>query len=492
MQRLSLLLFPETLEGVETLPQSAGPWGASVGPGRVVGTRGHPEVPPQEPTKGSTGLGTRREPSASAVIIGTGEPPGPFPAMGHSAPVGNPWASWRGQQGLRGQPSSPPSPAPCLLQTLPQRCCRMEKLGLVAIGALGLCFLLDPTKRLGFGTVPPSPTATPPVPSLPPAPSLPTAAPCVANSSVHNISGFEELPQHIKDFMRYRHCRSFRQLLDVPGKCGGPRGSSSISLLLAIKSSPANYERREVIRRTWGQQRTFEGAHIRRVFLLGVSPNARDARKLSWLLHLEQREHRDVLQWDFRDTFFNLTLKQVLFHAWLEEHCPGVHFVFNGDDDVFVNTDNVVRFMKTSRGSQHLMVGAVLINTGPIRDKGSKYYVPKQVIPSERYPPYCSGGGMLMSGYTARVIHRESQSIELVPIDDAYLGMCLEQAGLRPAPHDGVRIWGIYAPRNSDAFDPCYYRELLVVHRFVAYETAAMWQAIHEPQLSCGRKVSFF
>lgn len=367
----------------------------------------------------------------------------------------------------------------------------MKNLGLVAIGALGLCFLLVPTKRLGFSTVP-SPTATPPAPSLSPSPSPPTAAPCVANSSVHNVSGFEELPQHVKDFMSYRHCRSFRQLLDVPGKCGGPQGSSNIFLLLAIKSSPANYERREVIRRTWGQQRTFEGAHIRRVFLLGVSPNARDARKLGWLLHLEQREHRDVLQWDFRDTFFNLTLKQVLFHAWLEEHCPGVHFVFNGDDDVFVNTDNVVRFMKTSRGSQHLMVGSVLINTGPIRDKGSKYYVPKQVIPSERYPPYCSGGGMLMSGYTARVIHRESQSIELVPIDDAYLGMCLEQAGLRPAPHDGVRIWGIYAPRNSDAFDPCYYRELLVVHRFVAYETAAMWQAIHEPQLSCGRKVSFF
>ncbi|KAM9167039.1 LOW QUALITY PROTEIN: acetylgalactosaminyl-O-glycosyl-glycoprotein beta-1,3-N-acetylglucosaminyltransferase-like [Mergus octosetaceus] len=385
--------------------------------------------------------------------------------------------------GLAGSCPWHPDPSPAVLQD-------GEAGGLVAIGALGLCFLLDPTKHLGSSTVP-SPTTAPSAPSLPPAPSLPTAAPCVANSSVHNISGFEELPQHVKDFMRYRHCRSFRQLLDVPGKCGGPQGSSSISLLLAIKSSPANYERREVIRRTWGQQRTFEGAHIRRVFLVGVSPQAHDARKLGWLLHLEQREHRDVLQWDFSDTFFNLTLKQVLFHAWLEEHCPGVHFIFNGDDDVFVNTDNVVRFMKTSRGSQHLMVGSVLINTGPIRDKGSKYYVPKQLMPSERYPPYCSGGGMLMSGYTARIIHRASQSIDLLPIDDAYLGMCLEQAGLSPASHSGVRLC-IYAPRNSDPSTPCYYRELLVVHRFVSFETAAMWQAIHEPQLSCGRKVSIF
>nr|XP_047908399.1 N-acetyllactosaminide beta-1,3-N-acetylglucosaminyltransferase 3 [Anser cygnoides] len=371
---------------------------------------------------------------------------------------------------------------------LPQRCSRAGKLGLAAIGALGLCFLLDPTKHWGPSTVP-SPTVAP---SLPPTHSLPITAPCVANSSVYNISGFEELPQQVKDFMSYQHCRSFPQLLNVPGKCGGPQGSSNISLLLAIKSSPANYERREVIRKTWGQQRTFEGAQIRRVFLIGVSPNARDARKLSWLLHLEQREHRDVLQWDFSDTFFNLTLKQVLFHAWLEEHCPGVHFVFNGDDDVFVNTDNVVRFIKTSQGNQHLMVGYLLVNTGPIRDRGSKYFVPKQLMPSGLYPPYCSGGGMLMSGFTARVIYRESQSIDLFPIDDAYLGMCLRKAGLRPASHNGIRIGGIYVPHNRDSFDPCYYRELLVVHRFVSYETAAMWQAIHEPHLSCGRKVIFF
>ncbi|NXK55319.1 B3GN6 acetylglucosaminyltransferase, partial [Chauna torquata] len=323
----------------------------------------------------------------------------------------------------------------------------------------------------------------------PPAQALPTTAPCVANTSVHNISGFAELPKQVKDFMSYQHCRSFRQLLNVPGKCGGPEASSSIFLLLAVKSSPANYERREGIRRTWGQQRTFEGAHIRRVFLVGVSPNAQDARKLNRLLRLEQREHRDVLQWEFSDTFFNLTLKQVLFHTWLEERCPGVHFIFNGDDDVFVNTDNMVYFALASQGTQHLMAGYVLSNTGPIRHRGSKYYVPRQLMASEWYPPYCGGGGMLMSGFTAHIIYRESRDIRLFPIDDAYLGMCLQKAGLLPTSHNGFRLWGIYAPRNTEPFDPCYYRELLVVHRFAPYEMAVMWQAIHEPQLICGRKV---
>ncbi|NXS44744.1 B3GN6 acetylglucosaminyltransferase, partial [Balaeniceps rex] len=336
---------------------------------------------------------------------------------------------------------------------------------------------------------PPSPRAAP---RLPPRRALPTPTPCVANASVHKVSGFDKLPGHVQDFMRYQHCRSFPALLSVPSKCGGPEASSNVFLLLAIKSSPVNYERREVIRKTWGQERTFEGAVIRRVFLVGVAANARDAKKLNWLLRLEQREHRDVLQWDFKDTFFNLTLKQVLFHTWLEEHCPGVRFIFNGDDDVFVNTDNVVRFAMGTQGTQeqHLMVGQLFIDNFPVRVRQSKYFVPTQLMASDRYPPYCGGGGMLMSGFTARVISRESRDIRLFPIDDVYLGMCLKKAGLLPASHDGIRTMGVGAPANTDPFDPCYYRELLLVHRFLPHETAVMWHAIHEPQLLCGKKVS--
>ncbi|NXW39503.1 B3GN6 acetylglucosaminyltransferase, partial [Phaetusa simplex] len=317
--------------------------------------------------------------------------------------------------------------------------------------------------------------------------------PCVANTSTRKIDGFAKLPGHVQDFMRYQHCRFFPELLGVPDKCGGPSGSPNVFLLLAIKSSPMNYERREVIRRTWGQERTFEGALIRRVFLVGVTTIARDAKKLNWLLRLEQEEHGDMLQWDFKDTFFNLTLKQVLFHSWLEEHCPGVRFIFNGDDDVFVNTDNVIHFAMAAQGSseeQHLMVGQLFINNRPVRLQRSKYFVPTQLMASNRYPPYCGGGGMLMSGFTARVIARESRDVELFPIDDVYLGMCLQKAGLLPASHTAIRTVGVGVPANTDPFDPCYYRELLLVHRFVPYETAAMWQAIHQPHLNCSKKVS--
>ncbi|NXG52887.1 B3GN3 acetylglucosaminyltransferase, partial [Psilopogon haemacephalus] len=334
------------------------------------------------------------------------------------------------------------------------------------------------------------PRSLPPTPGPTPAQGLPTPPPCVANSSVQNISGFWQLPAHVQDFLRYQHCRSFPALLDVPGKCGGPRGSPDTFLLLAIKSSPANYNRREVIRRTWGQERTFQGASIRRLFLVGVEASGgRAAARLNGLLRLEQRERGDILQWHFRDTFFNLTLKQVLFHAWLLRNCPGVRFVFNGDDDVFANTDNLVRFAAGTEGP-HLMAGQVLANTGPIRAPYSKYYIPPELPAPRRYPPYCGGGGMLMSGFTARAIARHSQRLRLYPIDDVYLGLCLQRAGLEPTAHLGVRNAGVWAPGGSDPFDPCYYRELLLVHGLLPYEVALMWDFIHDPQLQCGKKVT--
>ncbi|KAM3855950.1 N-acetyllactosaminide beta-1,3-N-acetylglucosaminyltransferase 3 isoform 1-T1 [Vipera latastei] len=371
-------------------------------------------------------------------------------------------------------------------------CSKVETVVLSVVGFTCLLFLLQSHRSSPVPEV----TETPQPPAVSPSPSAPEPLPeCRENASVANISGFGGLPNHIKDFLRFRHCRAFPLLLDLPEKCGPPEASHQVFLLLAIKSSPANYERREIIRKTWGQERTFAGIQIRRIFLCGLAADAREARKLNRLLQLEHAEHHDVLQWGFVDSFFNLTLKQLLFYAWLESRCPAVRFVLNGDDDVFVNTDNMVQYLLgvPGAGDQHLFVGQLITNVGPVREKWSKYYVPEQVTASNSYPPYCGGGGLLMSGYTCHAIYRQSLGIQLFPIDDVYLGMCLERAGLAPASHMGIRTVGVRVPSSKlESFDPCYYRELLLVHRFVPYEMLVMWEAIHQPDLVCGKKVEVY
>ncbi|XP_005357683.1 acetylgalactosaminyl-O-glycosyl-glycoprotein beta-1,3-N-acetylglucosaminyltransferase [Microtus ochrogaster] len=312
--------------------------------------------------------------------------------------------------------------------------------------------------------------------------------PCVANASVNLTEGFQELPARIQDFLRYRHCRRFPQLWDAPHKCAGHRG---VFLLLAVKSSPAHYERRELIRRTWGQERSYGGRQVRRLFLLGTSPPDEAAREpqLASLLDLEAREHGDVLQWDFADTFLNLSLKHVHLLEWTAERCPGASFLLSCDDDVFVHTANVVHFLEVQSPESHLFTGQLMDGSVPIRESWSKYFVPPQLFPGKAYPVYCSGGGFLLSSRTARDLLSAARQVPLFPIDDAYMGMCLKQAGLAPSPHEGIRPFGVRMPgAKRSSFDPCVYRELLLVHRFAPYEMLLMWKALHNPQLHCSRR----
>ncbi|XP_056894848.1 N-acetyllactosaminide beta-1,3-N-acetylglucosaminyltransferase 3-like [Takifugu flavidus] len=314
---------------------------------------------------------------------------------------------------------------------------------------------------------------------------------CQQNKAAANTSNFRDFPQHIQNFLYYRHCRHFPMLLDVPDKCGGAGKSADVFLLLVVKSSPLNYDRREVLRKTWAMERQHNGLWIRRIFISGTTGEGHEKSRMNNLLELEQREYSDILQWDFTDSFYNLTLKQILFLEWMERSCPHVRFLLNGDDDVFAHTDNMVEYLqnlKGNDGSKHLFAGYLIQGHGPVRWKPSKYYIPVEIYKEDSYFPYCGGGGFLLSSYTASVIYNMSRSITFHPIDDAYIGMCLAKAGLSPISHIGFRTLGLKIPSNKvNTYDPCYYKDLLVVHRFLPAEMYFMWNKISDPTLKCGR-----
>lgn len=313
---------------------------------------------------------------------------------------------------------------------------------------------------------------------------------CERNHSAAMTRNFSSLPSHIQDFLYYRHCRHFPLLLDIPDKCGGVYGSAKVFLLLVIKSSPVNYERREVIRKTWGAERLSSGVWIRRVFISATMDTGYEEERLNHLLRMEHHKYNDILQWDFHDTFYNLTLKQMLFLEWMEKNCPNANFLFNGDDDIFANPDKMVNYLKSLKensGDKHLYTGAVNWY-GPVREEKSKYYIPFQLQKSELFQPYCSGGGFLLSGFTASVVFRETQTTPLFPIDDAYFGMCLAKVGLGPSSLLGVYTEIEMVPGVKEAEDdlnPCFYRDIFIVHRFHPAHLFYMWHRLQEPDLNC-------
>ncbi|XP_017282995.1 N-acetyllactosaminide beta-1,3-N-acetylglucosaminyltransferase 2 [Kryptolebias marmoratus] len=292
------------------------------------------------------------------------------------------------------------------------------------------------------------------------------------------VKDYNSLSDRFKDFLLYMRCRSYPILTDRPEICKEPP-----FLLLAVKSLAPHFDRRQAIRQSWGRAGVVANKTVVTIFLLGNTTTVDHHPDLSEMVRYESSRHKDIIQWDFRDSFFNLTVKEVLFLEWIQARCAGAQFIFKGDDDVFVNTYRILDFLKGLSGpkARDLFVGDVITNAGPHRDKKVKYFIPESMYVGA-YPPYAGGGGYLYSGDIAARLHNVSRHVALYPIDDVYTGMCLRKLGLAPEKHKGFRTFNIEEKYRSN---PCAYKSLMLVHPRTPQEMIQIWSWLSRPNLSC-------
>ncbi|KAL4646603.1 UDP-GlcNAc:betaGal beta-1,3-N-acetylglucosaminyltransferase 4-like [Arapaima gigas] len=299
------------------------------------------------------------------------------------------------------------------------------------------------------------------------------------NDSLNGL--LKNFPELHRKFLQYKHCRFFPRLLS-PTTC-----SDDLFLLLAIKTTAVQVDRRMALRGTWGKQGSINGKLVKLVFLVGQSPDKVKGYPLQKLLEYENKQFGDILQWDFLDSFFNLTLKEIHFLRWFSQECQAAKFVLKGDDDVFAHTSNLVEFLEDYSPSNHLFVGDIISPAFPIRNPADKYYIPMEMYRSHAYPPYAGGGGYLMSRTTVLGLDQAAQSTELFPIDDVYVGMCLQKMNVKLVFHDGFKTFGYR--QHITPFNPCIYKDLMVVHKLSTTELWTMWSLVSNLGMSCNKAV---
>ncbi|KAM4555902.1 N-acetyllactosaminide beta-1,3-N-acetylglucosaminyltransferase 2 isoform 1-T2 [Odontesthes bonariensis] len=312
------------------------------------------------------------------------------------------------------------------------------------------------------------------------------------------LKNFEKFPKQIQEFVSYMQRRNYPILIQPDGVCGAKEKDEREPpmILLAIKTTELSLKNRQAIRQTWGRvgwvvgQKTNSsseevlGGYVRRVFLLGKADN----NQLSQSLKTESKLYGDILQWDFKDTFFNLTLKDVLFWSWFSRHCDRVHFVFKGDDDVFVNVPKLITYLQSQlKKSQALntledfMVGEVIGSAKPNRVKSSKYFIPDTFYKGF-YPLYPGGGGLVYSGLLAKRLDQISKTVHLFPIDDVYVGMCMIRLNALPVHNPAFLTFDF--PENEGK-EPCSYHTILMVHKRTPEQIVSLWADVQQTQRQC-------
>nr|CAB3224812.1 beta-1,3-galactosyltransferase 1-like [Phallusia mammillata] len=280
-------------------------------------------------------------------------------------------------------------------------------------------------------------------------------------------------PADGKPQLVYSQKKYYPYIFNEPDKCKDDEGNDlPVFLLIVIKSTTAQFDRRRSIRLTWGNESTINGVIMRRIFLVAKS----DDKKKQALLERERNEYHDIIQGDFHDSFRNLTIKDIMFMRWMTTYCSQTKFIFKGDDDVFVNIDNIVDYLLSLSKDQakDLFAGSVLYPSPRITDPKSKYYVSTNLWNEKYYPPYVSGGGFVMSSLVSKKIFEVTKVTPIIPIDDAFLGVCLKKLGMKPQNHKGFKSWGVNRPK-----DICIYHEIMTLHKLNSEEMVDMWKKLH-------------
>nr|XP_020442414.1 lactosylceramide 1,3-N-acetyl-beta-D-glucosaminyltransferase A-like [Monopterus albus] len=283
-----------------------------------------------------------------------------------------------------------------------------------------------------------------------------------------------------------RSFSNFRYLLDPRDKCAG----KDVLLLLFVKTPPKNTERRSAIRSTWGNETYIQsslGVTVKVVFALG-SPKTKE-EELSWsmrggvdiqeqLIH-EDGLHGDLIQQDFLDSFYNLTLKLILQFHWMHSRCAHARFFMTADDDVFIHMPNLVNYLQdlSNRGVTDFWVGYVHRGTPPIRRKDSKYYVPFEMYPWVSYPDYTAGSAYVVSSDVVDKIYQATLTLNAsLYIDDVFMGICANAVGLSPQEH-------IYFSGGGKApYHWCIYNQMMTSHGHVE-DIYDLWKEATHPQV---------
>lgn len=162
--------------------------------------------------------------------------------------------------------------------------------------------------------------------------------------------------------------------------------SEGLLLMIIVSSNPQNFEKRQLIRTTWGQ----ETHSTKLVFLIGQISNLNLTKEIA----KESLVYGDIVQGNFIDSYRNLTYKHVMGLKWVAHHCPMAKYVLKADDDVVVNTDllrHILVRQFSPWGAERLILCSVIKNAAVLRSKGSKWMVTKKEYVKDRYPNYCAG-----------------------------------------------------------------------------------------------------
>ncbi|XDV17367.1 hypothetical protein PO909_023240 [Leuciscus waleckii] len=237
-------------------------------------------------------------------------------------------------------------------------------------------------------------------------------------------------------------------VINEPEKCQ----KENTFVVLIIPVAPGNGE--------GGTERSVADKIISLLFLIGL-PTSQDSEKLQEDLLQESEKYHDILQSNFWDSYYNLTIKTVVMLEWLSAYCQNASYAMKIDSDIFLNVKNLVNMLLPAP-KQNYMTGLTV-------------YSPAL------YPPYALGLGYVFSLDLAGKLVKAAQIVKPVYIEDVYVGMCMNHLGIALTdPPDGS-LFNVF-PVD---YNRCRYSKLIATTTRSLNNQVDFWRDLQTPGPYC-------
>ncbi|XP_071359589.1 beta-1,3-galactosyltransferase 2-like [Trachinotus anak] len=272
--------------------------------------------------------------------------------------------------------------------------------------------------------------------------------------------------------------RDYKFIMDDTPTCK----TSTPFLVLMVPVAPSNVAARDAIRQMWGNEKIVLGQLIETLFVLGL-PGGADAEQQQEKLRQESQQHHDLIQSNFLDSYYNLTIKTMVMLEWLAAHCTTASYAMKVDSDVLVHVENLVKLLlDPSTAKQNYMTGLVWWHSPVLRNPFAKFYMPGDVIAEPEYPPYPLGMAYIMSLDLPGKILSVSPQIRPIYIEDAYLGMCLKRLDISPTnPPENT----MFLVNPTHPLSGCSLSKVIATTTTSIQQMTGYWKRSREPEARC-------
>lgn len=144
-----------------------------------------------------------------------------------------------------------------------------------------------------------------------------------------------------------------------------------IRLVAIVMISAEYFKKRMVIRASWGNASQLNDPLFDLKVFFAVGWWKKDA-KINEKIKREAEIYNDIIQEDYVEDYFNITIKVIGSFKFIAEYCSNSDFVLRINDDMVPNMKHLINFLnqiKTDNGglAQNMIIGNIMPQSRPYR-----------------------------------------------------------------------------------------------------------------------------